>query len=302
MEERLSSSDFLLKSPIILYILVPKEDGGIAYLSNMFEVSALYVYPVKSLGGIAVDAFRMTDRGPEHDRRFMLVDADGRFLTQREHPQMALFRTSLLDDKLRISHNSDPSASVSVPLNPDNGEELTVEVWGDRCAAIGVSEAADVWFSHTLQRECRLVYMPERSIRRVDPDYAPGGETTAFTDGYPVLAIGEASLSDLNGRLPAPVGMDRFRPNIVFRGGAPFAEDGFKRIRIGDIAFHCVKPCARCVVTTIDQATGEKGREPLATLSTYRNRGNKVDFGMNLLHRGTGFVRIGDRITLESID
>ncbi len=266
----------------------------------MFEVAALFVYPVKSMGGFSVDSFRMTDRGPEHDRRFMLVDAKGRFLSQREHPSMALFRTSIHDGNLRIRHDSDAGGGVSLPLRPEMGIETEVQVWDDDCIAWKVSAAADAWISGILGQEASLVYMPDNSLRPVDPDYAPGGEVTSFSDGYPVLIIGEASLADLNGRLSVPVGMDRFRPNIVFRGGEPFSEDGFKKIRIGDLEFFGVKPCARCVVTTIDQSTGTAGKEPLATLSTYRNRGNKVNFGMNLLHRGEGVVRVGDGIGLMS--
>jgi uncharacterized protein YcbX len=260
----------------------------------MFEVVSLHVYPVKSMGGLLVSSFRMTDRGPEHDRRFMLVDGDRRFLSQRECPSMALFRTSMAEGRLEVRHASDPSGGVSVPLRPATGEELRVQVWDDECVAWRVSETADRWFSGILGRECVLVYMPDHSLRPVDPDYAPGGEVTSFSDGYPVLVIGESSLEDLNVRLSVPVSMDRFRPNIVFRGGEPFSEDGFRHIRIGDVDFFGVKPCARCVVTTIDPSTGVAGKEPLATLSTYRSRGGKVNFGMNLLHRGEGVVRVGD--------
>ena len=266
----------------------------------MFEVASLYVYPVKSMGGVSVTSFRMTDRGPEHDRRFMLVDAKGRFLSQREHPSMALFRTSMKEGALWIRHDSDASEGVSLPLRPEMGIETAVQVWEDECSAWKVSATADAWISGILGQEASLVYMPDSSLRTVDPDYASGGEVTSFSDGYPVLIIGEASLADLNNRLSVPVGMDRFRPNIVFHGGEPFSEDGFTHIRIGELEFFGVKPCARCIVTTIDQSTGNAGKEPLATLSTYRSRGNKVNFGMNLLHRGNGVVRVGDGIGLMS--
>ena len=269
-----------------------------SYLPSMLEVVALHVYPVKSMGGVSVPSFRMTDRGPEHDRRFMLVDETGRFLSQREHPSMALFKTSIAGAQLEVRHASDPDRRVMLALRPESGEERRVQVWDDECVAWRVSEQADGWFSGILGRECMLVYMPDHSLRPVDPDYALDSEVTSFSDGYPVLIIGESSLADLNGRLSVPVGMDRFRPNIVFRGGEPFSEDGFRRIRIGGLEFFGVKPCARCVVTTIDQSTAVAGKEPLATLSTYRSRGNKVNFGMNLLHRGQGVVRVGDTIRL----
>lgn len=262
----------------------------------MLEVTALYIYPVKSMGGFPVDSFRMTDRGPEYDRRFMLVDAGGRFVSQREYPSMALFRTSVSEGGLHITHASDPAGKTSVPLRPEAGEVRMVQVWDDECLAWRVSEEADRWISGVLGRGCSLVYMPDDSRRPVDPDYAIEGDVTSFSDGYPVLIIGESSLADLNARLSVPVGMDRFRPNIVFRGGEPFCEDGFRHVRIGGTEFFGVKSCARCVVTTIDQSTAVAGKEPLATLSTYRSRGNKVHFGMNLLHKGEGEVRVGDEV------
>ena len=158
---------------------------------------------------------------------------------------------------------------------------------------------ADEWFSRMLSLPCRLVYMPESSQRKVDPNYAHG-EITSFSDGYPLLLIGQASLDDLNNRLAQKITMERFRLNIVFTGGAPYEEDEMAAFNIAGITFYGVKPCARCVIPTIDLSTGEKGKEPLKTLSGYRQRNNKIYFGQNLLFRNAGpaHISLGDAITL----
>ncbi|MDO6433074.1 MOSC N-terminal beta barrel domain-containing protein [Flavitalea sp. BT771] len=265
----------------------------------MLTVSALYVYPVKSLGGISLESAMVTDRGLEHDRRWMLVDEQNRFLTQRELPQMALLRVQLQGDGLLVQHKH-TGESFLVPFVPA-GEACTVTVWEDVCEAQYVGENADVWFSRMLSLSCRLVYMPENSQRKVDPDYAHGEEITSFSDGFPLLLIGQASLDNLNSRLSHTLSMERFRPNIVFIGGTPFQEDEMRVFNIAGITFYGVKPCARCVITTIDMATGEKGKEPLKTLSKYRQRGNKIYFGQNLLivpAVKASSISVGDTIIL----
>jgi uncharacterized protein YcbX len=262
------------------------------------RLSALYIHPVKSLAGIAVDSFRLTDRGPEHDRRWMLVDHSGRFLTQRVHPRMALLTTAIQGDRLVISDRRHPDEGVEVPIRPTVGEELRVGIWEDECEAIHPSPEASEGLSKRLGVPVRLVYMPDGSRRPVDPDFARQGEITSFSDGYPLLIIGQSSLDDLNERLDSPVAMERFRPNLVFSGGAPYAEDGLRRFTIAGIRFHGVKPCARCVLTTVDPLTAETGSEPLRTLSTYRTLGGKVLFGMNLLHEGDGVLRVGDALAI----
>jgi uncharacterized protein len=168
-----------------------------------------------------------------------------------------------------------------------------VQVWDDRCSAIAVSAEADAWFSRLLGQPCRLVFMPDETHRPVDREYAIDGEITSFSDAYPFLLVGKASLDDLNSRLEVPVPMDRFRPNIVFTGGQPFEEDEFHHFRINAIDFFGVKPCARCSVTTINQRTSEQGKEPLKTLAGYRSRNNKVLFGQNLVHKGRGMISTG---------
>lgn len=263
----------------------------------MLQVSALYFYPIKSLGGFEVAKALVTDRGLQYDRRWMLVDDTGNFLSQRSLPQMALLQVSITEKILRVQHKQH-GAMIELPLEPMTNHVVAVTLWDSRSNGILVSPDADEWFSRMLGLSCRLVYMPEEAPIKVDPDYARKGELTSFSDGYPFLLIGQASLDDLNGRLSEPVPMNRFRPNIVISGAAPFAEDNWKAFRIGNIDFYGVKRCARCVVTTIDQANISRSKEPMKTLSTYRKEGPKIFFGQNLLHKGTGFIHAGDPITL----
>jgi uncharacterized protein YcbX len=241
----------------------------------------------------------VTDRGLEHDRRWMLVDGNNWFLTQRELPRMSLLQVRLNADGLSV-HHKHTGESIQIPFTP-TGALCTVTVWDDTCDAQYVDKSADEWFSRMLSISCRLVYMPESTQRKVDPNYAQGEEITSFSDGYPLLLIGQSSLDDLNHKLPQPITMERFRPNIVFTGGAPFQEDEMTAFNIAGITFYGVKPCARCAIPTIDLNTGEKGKEPLKTLSGYRQRNKKIYFGQNLLFDKTtkpGQISVGDAITL----
>lgn len=265
----------------------------------MTLIQDLFIYPIKSLGGIRVEQAYVTERGLQYDRRFMLVDAQHRFLSQREHPEMALLKTAIEGQSLLIAHAQDPSRHVDVSLEPATGDTIRVDIWDDTCNAITVSAEADRWFSAVLGMECTLVYMPDSSLRQVDLQYGRQGDITSFSDGYPILVIAQASLDDLNGRLQDPIPMNRFRPNIVLSGKEAFVEDRMGSFTINGIPFAGVKPCARCVMTTIDQATAVPGKEPLKTLSAYRNRNNKVLFGQNVIARGRGQVHVGDGITVE---
>ena len=266
----------------------------------MLQVSGLYVYPIKSLGGIAVDSALVTSRGLQHDRRLMLVDEDNRFLTQRVHPMMAWLQPVLEDGCLLIHHKKNSADSLHIPLQPQGSECVRVTVWDDDCEAILYDEKVNQWFSRALGFSCRLVYMPDSSERKVDKKYALREEITSFSDGYPMLLIGQASLDDLNKRLDIPVPMNRFRPSIVFTGGEPFAEDQFQAFTVNTIQFNGVKPCGRCVVTTIDQDDLSISKEPLKTLSSFRLKNNKVLFGQNLLHHGEGIIRVGDRMNVTN--
>ena len=229
----------------------------------------------------------------------MLVDGDNRFLSQREYAAMALLEPEIVGDSMLIHNRQREQTPLTIALHPPVKETMMVNVWSDRCrAAISTAEADD-WFSTALGMSCRLVYMPETTNRRVDCRYAHSKENTMFSDGYPFMMIGEASLRDLNSRLELPLPMNRFRPNIVFEGGLPYQEDGMKSFRINNMNFTGVKLCARCNVTTIDQQTIETGKEPLKTLASYRRKNNKIYFGQNLLCDATGKVAIGDELILN---
>jgi len=192
------------------------------------------------------------------------------------------------------------TADLELPLEPPPGADVTVTVWAGETRGRPVSAGADRWVSAFLGIECRVVYMPDDVVRPVRPDYASDGERTSFTDGFPFLLISEASLDDLNQRLAAPVPMNRFRPSLVVAGAEPFAEDRWRRIRIGPVGFRVAKPCPRCVMTTVDQALGRSpSTEPLRTLATFRrNADGQVDFGQNLLHAGTGRLEVGMPVEL----
>lgn len=263
----------------------------------MLTVSQLFIYPIKSLGGIEVQSTHVGERGFQYDRRWMLIDEQGRFITQREHKQLALFRTAIDADHLIVYHQQDPSNKLFVPLQVAADQSLEVTIWEDVCRATAINVAADTWFSERVGMKLRLVYMPDGSRREVDPDYAFEKEITSFSDGYPMLMIGQASLDHLNAQLQHSLPMDRFRPNIVFTGGEPYQEDQMKSFSIKGLKMLGVKPCARCVMTTIDQATGAAGQEPLATLSTYRKRNNKIYFGQNVIPKSFGIINVGDTIS-----
>lgn len=262
-------------------------------------LSGIHIYPVKSLGGISLSAAQTTTRGLRHDRRFMLIDGDHEFITQREVPQMATIRTAIVGDELSLT--SAFGDSIAVPLEPRPLPTRTVRVWSSHVHAHLVSAAADEWLSNHLGVDMRLVYMPDSAQRRVSPDYAKNGEIVSFADGYPLLVASDASLADLNARIVrsggAAVTMDRFRTNLVVSGCAAFAEDGWGEFSIGETVLRGVKPCTRCQVTTTDQTNGDvRGPEPLQTLATFRNSPSGVRFGMNLLPVALGEIRVGDVI------
>ena len=265
-------------------------------MNQALFVQNLYLYPIKSLGGIAVQEAQVEERGFKYDRRWMLVDQSGEFLTQRQYPQLALLQVTLGESELVVFSKVDPSRKISFDLELNSGKEMQVKVWGDAVAALQVAPEVSAWFSNFLGMNVDLVLMPESSHRKMDPRYAVQEESVSFADGMPYVMIGQASLDDLNGRLSDPVGMDRFRPNVVFSGGEAYAEDQFKQLQIGEVEFQVVKPCARCVMITVNQQTGEKGKEPLATLATYRTVNNKVYFGQNAVALTQGIVRVGDAI------
>lgn len=266
----------------------------------MHTVSALYIYPVKSLGGFSVTEAVVTERGFAYDRRWMLVDKEGKFMTQREFHSMALLQTAITPEGLYIYHKQNPGKNITIPFLSSPSATKTISVWDDECEAWVYDDVINNWFSEILKTGCELVYMPDETNRLVDKDYAKNNEITSFSDGYPFLIIGQSSLDELNSKLSAPLPMDRFRPNIVFTSGEPHAEDNWKHFTINEIDFFGVKTCARCTITTINQQTMAAGKEPLKTLAAYRTANNKIKFGMNLLHKGTGTVKVGEKITLHT--
>jgi uncharacterized protein YcbX len=263
-------------------------------------LTAINVYPVKGLKGIALDHARCTDRGIQHDRRWMVVDPDGMFLSQRSHPRMATVWTELTEDSLVLSAPDEDE--IVVPFEPPPAPPMKVQVWNSIVDAVAASREADLWLTRYLEMPCRLVYMPDDSVRMSNNKYAGDGKRVGFADGYAYLTISEASLGDLNARLAAKghpaLPMNRFRPNLVVSGSDPYAEDRFGDVRIGEAAFRGVKPCGRCQVTTTDQATGEvMGPEPLLTLASYRDSNEFGQmFGMNMVSVREGTVRVGDRV------
>lgn len=262
-------------------------------------VSELVIYPVKSMGGVQVQKIEVLPKGLAMDRRWMLIDAQQRFITQRTLTQLCRFHThwSIGQDFFEIEHNGE---RVQVPVATPSGSLLQAQVWDDAVEVIEVDAALSRWCSRQLGIACSLVAFPEPNPRPVDPDFAlSGNDVTSLSDGYPILVIGQASLDDLNARLPQPVGMERFRPNIVVANGQPYEEDHYRHFTIGRVAMAGVKPCARCVMTTIDPATGHKGKEPLQTLHTYRNMGNKILFGQNVIPVQTGSITVGDQLFLQ---
>lgn len=257
-------------------------------------LSQIIIYPIKSAAGITLPKATVTKRGFAFDRHWMIVDKDGKFLTQREHPRMALIKPTLDETSLNIQAPGMPS--LDVPLESPDQQSRTVQIWSDTCVASTVSDTVDEWLSDFLEHSCQLVFMPPTTERRVDPHYARESDRVSFADGFPFLLISEASLADLNDRLATPLPMDRFRPNLVVRGTEPYAEDTWKEIRIGTLHFRIVKPCARCSITTVDQAKGQFGKEPLRTLATYRRKGTKVMFGQNVIHNSVGQLALKDQV------
>jgi len=261
---------------------------------NRIALSGLYVYPIKSCAGISLEGSELSATGLRYDRRWMLVDETGEFMTQRAHPRMALISTHISNEHLTVGAPGMPDLEVPFQQNSEN--LIDVNVWGDANLGGLVGAEADRWFSEFLKFTCRLVRKPDDDPRLVDSLYAKGGDQVSFADGFAFLLISEASLGDLNGRLENPLPMNRFRPNFVVSGCDPYAEDGWGRLRIGGVPFRVAEACPRCAVTTVDQRTGVRGKEPLRTLAKYRKSEGEVFFGRNLIHDALGTVHVGDPV------
>jgi uncharacterized protein YcbX len=270
------------------------------------RVSSLHVYPLKSTAAIDREMFEIEARGLRDDRRWMAIDPDGRFVTGRQHGEMVLIRADPEADGLWLSAPGMPDLHVLAPST--DAPRAMATVWGSEVDAACAGADADAWLSAYLKRPVRLVHIDARSHRAVDPAYSRAGDEVSFADGYPLLAISQSSLDALNARILAsndragherePLSMARFRPNVVIEGSAAHAEDGWRRVRIGDVVLDAVKVCTRCVFTTVDPLTGlrDDDGEPLNTLKTYRRTASGITFGMNLIPRSGGMLRVGDAI------
>ncbi|MDI1242417.1 MAG: MOSC domain-containing protein [bacterium] len=285
------------------------------------QISEINIYPIKSLKGIALNEAVVEKRGLRFDRRWMLTDRDGMFFTQREVPKMAAIAVRVDSGQLIVE--SESAGTLTIPFEPDRGSHQNVTVWQSDVAGVVYNGEVSEWFSDVLGRSCQLVLMPEKSHRHVSEKFDRGDDIVSFADGYPLLLIGEGSLANVNERLhdiyrdeeygeKLPLPMNRFRPNLVVEGSDPFEEDNWSRIRVGEAIFWVVKPCARCVMTTVDQDRGDfDGKEPLKTIASFRmakdvfpdtfgsfgQTANAVLFGENLIPENPGaMVRVGDEV------
>jgi MOSC domain-containing protein len=265
----------------------------------MITVSNITYYPIKACRGFEVDSACVERMGLEHDRRMMVVTEKGGFLTQREYPQLALVTPKLSDDTLELSAPNYDSIRLEIQTS---GTPCLVDIWKSKGVhAIDQGEEAARWFSDWLRTPVRLVHFADGYKRKVSPQYAvTDDDQTGFADGYPILLISEEALQDLNSRLEIPLPMNRFRPNLAVRGCEPFAEDTWNRIRIGGVELAIVKPCARCVVTTIDKETLERSKEPLKTLAQFRKHKLGAIFGQNVIPLNEGGIQLGLNVEVLS--
>ena len=262
---------------------------------SSITLSAINKYPVKSLKAVSLLSASIDDFGIVNDRRWMLVDDNGEFITQRKCPVIGTISVEDHDDFLQFYHTS--ASSLEVPVDAFISS-VTVVVWNDEVHALKAENKVNEWFSRILGKKATLVYMPASAFRQVDRKFANYDQRVSFADGFPFLLISEASLTDLNNRLISPVSMFRFRPNLVVSGCEAFAEDQWRKIKIGNIEFELVKPCSRCIMTTIDEASLAYGKEPLRTLASYRRNEFGVCFGQNVVHQNTGLLNVGDNVEL----
>lgn len=272
--------------------------------AQRLRVSALYIHPVKSCAGVRVSELTLDALGAIADRRFMWVDAAGKFLSQRRHPQLALVHVARSDDG-GVVLSVPGSASLEVPVPSPARAPRLVTIWEDSIRVRDCGDAAADWLSAVLGIGARLVHMGNDSVRPVDSRFAPAEARTALSDGFPLLVATDASLADLIARAGTPLEMERFRPNVVLSGSAPWEEDTWDALQIGDVTLRLVKPCARCAITLVDPRTGSVGVEPLRTLARFRRgadlgyggpEAGKTYFAWNALHDLPGRLRVGDDV------
>jgi uncharacterized protein YcbX len=261
-------------------------------------VEALHVYPVKGSRGIALARAQVEARGIRHDRRWMFVGEDGVFLSQRTVHELALVDVAIEGDALVLAAPAKDMPPLRLPLRPREGARRSVTVWSDTVEAIDGGPAAAAWATALVGAPASLVHMPDGTRRAVKPAYARPGDVVGFADAFPLLLATTASLDDLNARMERPLPMNRFRPNVVLGGCMAWEEDRWTRVRVGALELRVPKACDRCVVTTVDQATAERGVEPLRTMASFRRRDDAVWFAVNAIPDGPGEIAVGDALTV----
>jgi uncharacterized protein YcbX len=264
------------------------------------QLAAIVVYPVKSCAGNALESAQVQARGLADDRRWMLVDESGRFLTGRQLPRLVRVQAQpLAGDRLRLRAPGIDAIDVGVA---EGAARVDATVWGSAVSAADAGDEAADWFGRYLGRRVRLVHADQAMRRSLEPDYSQPGDETAFADGYPLLLLSRAASDALAVRAGRDLGWRRFRPNLLVDGVDAHAEDEWRRVRIGTVEFDVVKPCVRCIFTTIDpdSAVAEPDGEPLTTLKSYRRGPGGITFGQNLIARGTGAIRVGDPVEVLS--
>jgi len=256
----------------------------------MQYITDIYIYPIKSTKGIPLPQTLVEEKGLKDDRRYMVVDLEGKFITGRTHPQLTQVRIEFSKKGLSVSAPHQPTLSIQPdPLL----SSITVEIWDDNVQAQACHPSCDQWFSAFLGEACRLVYFSETTSRHIKNKQTQ----VSFADGYPLLLINQASVNALNSRLATPVNALHFRPNLIIKGGLPFVEDTWARIKIGEVEFEVSKPCSRCNFTNVDPKTGIADTEqPLKTLAEFRFYDGNIDFGQNLIPLNEGRIRSNDSI------
>jgi uncharacterized protein YcbX len=258
-------------------------------------VSSLFIYPIKSLPGVAMEEAVAQDRGLEGDRRWMLVDDSGRFISLREERKMAAFEIREAENNWIIGQGGQ---SLRIPKELSHGLPLKVTIWEDEVEAWKGEDNWDSWFSMVLERPCRLVYMPVKAHRPVKKQWQLGKEEVSFADGYPYLIVNERSLRDLEEKTKMTMDVRRFRPNLVLSGGDAYDEFLYRELAIGEAILNGLKPCERCVVVTLDPETGVQDKEPLKTLAQQRVNGKAV-FGQHASLLKSGMIRRGDEVHIK---
>jgi MOSC domain-containing protein len=264
------------------------------------HLASIHIYPLKAARAVDLEESFVEPCGLADDRRWLLVDEEGRFISQREEPSLARVVVTCGPGHIRVSADGRTGLVIAEP--PPAAALIKVRVWSDALLATAAGPEADAWFSAFLGRRVGLVHLDDPTRRPVDPQYGRAGDIVSFADGFPLLLTSTGSLGELGAWLAAdrqaPAPMTRFRPSVVVSGAPPWAEDRWRRIRIGAIPFRVAKPCGRCVVTTTDQITGQRGQQPLKMLGRRRRFGNELVFGQNLIPDSGGVIRVGDPVEI----